>query len=193
MNKVISQDEWRVLWRKWNTVIRREAPLESAGWAIPLAGSTELRLQDALQTHELLKPDWLRLPLFLTALPPGLQFLLSELPFVFLQTVPVQSKRYHLSLSAQRAILQLHSQGKTDFLEEKEEDRECCGWLRAARYWEFPGSCLEIWGQREPLNAVLSSVWLYLGSILKKFYQLVGSYIWYKNVSNYLSSSGILG
>lgn len=150
--------------------------------AVPLAGSTELRLQDALQTLSL-EPGRLRFPLFLTALPQGCNsFCQNYLRFFFLQTVPVQSKRYHLSLSVQRVILQLHSQGKTDFLEEKEEDMECCGWLRDARYWEFPSSCLEIQGQREPLNAALSSVWLYLGSILKKFYQLVGSYIWYKKM-----------
>lgn len=69
-------------------MIWREAPLESAGSAVPLAGSTELRLQDALQTLELLKPGRLRFPLFLTALPPGLQFLLSELPFVFSPDCP---------------------------------------------------------------------------------------------------------
>lgn len=165
MNEVISQDEWRVLWRKWNTVLWKEAPLESAGLATPWRRHWA-EAAGALQTHEFLKPEQLRFPCFLTALPPGLQCLLSELPFIFfLQTDPVKSKRYHSSLSMQRVILQLHDQGKTDFLEGKEEDMECCGCLRDARFWEFSSLCLEVWGQRQPSNAVLSSVWLYLGSI----------------------------
>ena len=61
----------------------------------------------------------------------------------------------------QRVILQLHNQGKTDFLEKKEEDMEYCGWLRDARYPEILQSMLTrcpFEGQRQPLNAVLSSV-----------------------------------
>ena len=142
------------------------SPFRISRFSNPLAGDTELRLQVPCRHTSFWSLSSSGSHFFLTALPPGLQCLLSELPFVFfLQTVPVKSKRYHSSLSMQRVILQLHDQGKTDFLEGKEEDMEGCGWFRDARYWEFSSPCLEVWGQRQPSNAVLSSVWLYLGSI----------------------------
>lgn len=178
MNKVISQDEWRVLWRKWNTVIWRKPSRISR---LSRNHGTELRLQDASQTLELLKPGRLRFPLFSLPCPQG--WIPSvRTTFVFSpETVPVQSKRYHLSLSAKSHSSATQSR-EDRFPEEKEEDMECCGWLRDARYWEFLSSCLEI--QRGAFECCAEfPVWLYLGSILKKFYQLVGFYIWYKNVS----------
>lgn len=170
-----------------------EAPLESAGSAVPLAGSTELRLQDALQTLELWNLAETSSAFSHCLAPQGCNSFCQNYLFVFSPDCPSSKQTLpFITICAKESFFSYTV--KEDRFPGGEGRRH--GVLRVVervKVLGIPQFVFRDSGAREPLNAALSSVWLYLGSILKKFYQLVGSYIWYKNVSSYLSSSGILG